>query len=103
MTEDTDLAKRVCELEERVSYLEHELEMSVDEKRFERRMSRICPGDKVQVDTDGFNYTAEVVIHPEELPRIAQEISSMEGVGWRIKKSREGSITIEIEEGLIQP
>ena len=100
---DTDLAKRVCELEERVNYLERELELSVDEEKFERQIKRIAPnGNDYEVDTNGMGYyTATISVLPGDLPYVANRIDDMDGLGWQVRESDEDSITLSIEEGLI--
>lgn len=40
-----ELREQVSSLQNRVAYLERELELSYDEHRFERRMERLVPGD----------------------------------------------------------
>lgn len=103
MTGDTDLAKRVCDLEERVNYLERELDISVEEERFERRMERIAPtGSSFEVSENNMGfYVGEIDILPTELPHIVRKVDEIDGVGWEVRDSSEESITVAVREGLI--
>jgi hypothetical protein len=101
---DTDLAKRVHELEERVAYLERELDMSVDEQKWERQVKRLVPnGNDYEIDTDGIGYfTATVRVLPGDLPYIVQRIEELDEVGWQVEEWDEDAITIAVKQGLIQ-
>lgn len=98
---DTDLAERVCDLEERVAYLERELELSVDEERFRRKVRRLIPGKDYTIEDAGMGYKVEFETNPERLPSLADEVDRMDDVGWRVADSSDGSVTVSIEEGLI--
>lgn len=100
---DTDLEERVRELEERVGYLEAELELSVDEERFERQIRHLHPSDDdFSIDTDGFGYyTATISVMPQELPHIAKKVDGMDDIGWEVKESREDRIIISVQQGLV--
>jgi len=98
---DTDLAERVCDLEERVAYLERELEMSVDEKRFRRKVRRLIPGKDYTIEQNGMGYKVEFETNPERLPSLANEVDRIDDVGWQVVDSSEDTVTVSVEEGLI--
>lgn len=99
---DTDLAERVRDLEERVKYLESELDLSVDERRFERRINKIIPsGQDFVVETNGMGYyVARVTVLPGDLPHISHRVQEMDDLGWDVEESTDENITIRIEQGL---
>ena len=101
---DTDLAKRVCELEERVTYLEKELDISIDEKKFERKISRIAPRNAnyeiVDDDARLSKYSAILTLDPHNLPHVSTQVESHENIAWSMEESSEDEITIKIQEGV---
>ena len=100
---DTDLAERVSELEERVAYLESELDISVEKQRFERQIKRISVSQEdYEIDTNGMGYyTAEVRVPPGDLPHVTNRIEKAKDLGWSVKESAEDVIILSVEQGLI--
>lgn len=101
---DTNLAERVCELEERVAYLERELDLSYDEEKFRRRMERIFPNDadyEVVNSTMGY-HSAEACLGPHEMDQVIGRVQEMDDYGWRITENDDGEVLVRVEEGLIR-
>jgi len=102
LTEDMEeLKETVQDLRERVFYLERELDMSVDEERFRRKVSRVIVGSDYEIEESGMGYKVEFETSPDRLPHIAKTVEELEEVGWRVADSGEERITIAVEEGLI--
>lgn len=101
---DTDLAKRVNELEQRVAYLERELELSYDEERFRRRMERVFPNGadyEVTNSTMG-HFSAEACLGPHEMDQVIGRVEEMDDYGWQITESEDGEVIVKVQEGLIR-
>jgi len=104
MSGDTDLAKRVHELEERVAYLERELDLSFDEEKFRRRMDHIFPNDtdyEVVNSTMG-HHSAEACLGPHEMDRVIGRVQEMDEYGWQITENEDGEVVVKIQQGLIR-
>lgn len=101
---DTDLAERVCELEERVAYLERELDLSYDEERFRRRMDHIFPNEaEVEVVNDTMGYmSAQACLGPHEMDQVIGRVQEMDDYGWQILSNEDGEVVVKVEEGLIR-
>jgi uncharacterized coiled-coil protein SlyX len=101
---DKTLEERVEELEERVSYLEGELEISVDERRFERRIERLSRADQeyeISKNEIG-NYRATMNIPADQMSHFVDRIANMDSLGWFVKDADDGEIVIRVEEGLVR-
>lgn len=104
MEEDVErLQEKVHDLRERVNYLERELEMSVDEQRFERQVKRVVPtGNDYEIGRDGMGYyNASINIHPADLPHAVSTIDKIDDIGWQVKDTDDESITLSVKQGLV--
>lgn len=97
---DTNLAERVCDLEERVAYLEKELELSVDERRFEKKIRNITrTAEEYEIRQDGPPYKARVTIQEEALPYASHLAAGLDNIGWEMVEHTDDMITINIIQG----
>ena len=102
LTEEVEkLEELVQDLKERVHYLERELEMSVDEERFRRKVSRVIVGSEYEIEQNGMGHKVEFTAHPERLPNIANRVNELEDCGWRVADASDEEVTVVVEEGLI--
>ena len=104
MTGDTNLAERVCELEERVAYLERELELSYDKDKFKRRMRRVFPsGVDVEFSENTMgHFSAEACLSPQEMDYTIGRVQEMDEYGWKIRENDDGETIVKVQEGLIR-
>ena len=87
----TDLSERVSELEQRVSFLEGELEMSYEEERFRRRVRSIFPDDAEIESRDGhYGYFARVTDIPGDDVQVAIDRLENTDYGHAVTETGEG-------------
>lgn len=95
-------SERVRELEERVAYLESKLEMSVEDERFKRKVRKLFPQNECEVSKNKMGqHVATGEVDPHLLPEIANSVSEMDNLGWRVSKLTADKIEVSIESGLI--
>jgi len=92
--EDIDLEERVSDLENRVAFLERELETSYEERKFERNIGEMFPESATINFRDGrYGYFARVTDIDGDDVQMASErldgISSLE-YGYAVTETSEG-------------
>lgn len=105
LTEEVEeLKETVHDLQERIHYLERELEMSVDEQRFERQIKRLSVTDTdYEIEQNGMGqYRAIMNIPSGDLPHFTDRIEKMDGIGWLVEGADNGRIEVRVEEGLMR-
>jgi len=100
--EENELQNRVKGLENRVGYLERELELSVEDERFRRTVQQLfMDEDDVTLTKNQMGYNvARGSVRAEDLPHIVQKIESMEDMGWRIIGPADDEVELSVERGL---
>jgi len=101
--EEIDLEVRVSELENRVAYLESELEMSHEQEQFERRMNSLVRSDDADVeirDNQIGGYHARFTgLTVDELNRAVESIEFRDvEYEWAMTETSEG-IGLEVWTG----
>ena len=96
-----ELEELVQDLKDRVHYLERELDMCVDEQRFERKIRSLTPEANYEIHSDSMgHYKADVEVHPDQMRHATEKVERTDGIEWRVKESREDVIILSVEQGL---
>lgn len=95
-----NLKERIAELEDRVGYLESEVDASIEDRRFERKVERVAVNRDVEMVGGEHRRAAQFEAAPGDVPRIAKQVDEYDDIGWTLKASNEDVVLVRMERGL---
>lgn len=82
----------------RVSYLEDELDVSIEREQF-RRFAEHLTDNEVEVEENHFGMVARFAANERNIEQTIRKINGKDGYYWHIYSSEDGTLMMEVGKG----